>query len=196
VTKSLLVGSPLAGWGLPLAEVPDPVFAERMAGDGLAIDPTGSVLHAPCDGEVLDMKGARHAVTIRSPIGIDILMHVGIDTVKLAGDGFVPLVATGARVSQGQPLMRFDLERLVRMAPSLITPVVLASPGTVLRRSVHHTLKVGDVLREIATGEVARQAAVDSSRRHGASSACPSSMACTCVRRRCSRRRCARSPPK
>ena len=101
------------------------------------------------------MKGAKHAVTIRSSIGIDILMHVGIDTVKLGGEGFVPLVATGARVSQGQPLLRFDLDRLVRRAPSLITPVVLASPGTVLRRSVHRTLKVGDVLMEIATGEVA-----------------------------------------
>jgi phosphoenolpyruvate-protein phosphotransferase len=155
MTKSLLIASPLAGWGLPLAEVPDPVFAERMAGDGLAIDPTGGVLHAPCDGEVMDMKGAKHAVTIRSPIGIDILMHVGIDTVKLAGEGFVPLVATGARVSQGQPLLRFDLMALVRRAPSLVTPVVLASPGAVLRRTIHRALKVGDVLMEVSTGEAA-----------------------------------------
>jgi phosphoenolpyruvate-protein phosphotransferase len=153
--KSLLIAAPLAGWGLPLAEVPDPVFAERMAGDGVAIDPTGAVLHAPCDGEVLDMKGARHAVTLRCALGIDILMHVGIDTVKLDGDGFVPLVATGARVSQGQPLMRFDLERLARRAPSLITPVVLASPGTVLRRTIHRAVRVGDVLMEVAPGEAA-----------------------------------------
>ena len=152
MTKSLLLAAPLAGWALPLAEVPDPVFAERMAGDGVAIDPTGSVLHAPCDGEILDMKGAQHAVTIRSALGIDVLIHVGIDTVKLDGKGFVPLVAVGARVEQGVPLLRFDLERLARAAPSLITPIVLASPGTIRTRTIHRAVRVGDVLMEIAEG--------------------------------------------
>jgi len=152
MTKSLLLAAPLAGWALPLSEVPDPVFAERMAGDGLAIDPTGSVLHAPCDGEILDMKGAQHAVTIRSALGIDVLVHVGIDTVKLAGKGFVPLAAVGAKVEQGQPLLRFDLERLARAAPSLITPIVLASPGTIRTRTIHRAVRVGDVLMEIAEG--------------------------------------------
>lgn len=151
--RSLLIAAPLAGWSLPLAEVPDPVFADRMAGDGVAIDPTGSVLHAPCDGEVVDMKGARHAVTLRSALGIDILMHVGIDTVKLEGEGFVPLVRAGERVSQGQPLLRFVLGDLARVAPSLVTPVVLASPGMVLRRTIHCVVRVGDVLMEVAPGE-------------------------------------------
>jgi phosphoenolpyruvate-protein phosphotransferase len=156
--KSLLVAAPLAGWGLPLAEVPDPVFAERMAGDGVAIDPTANVLHAPCDGEVLDMKGARHAVTVRTALGIDLLMHVGIDTVGLGGEGFVPLVRAGERVSQGQPLLRFDLELLARRAPSLVTPVVLASPGAILRRTIHRAVRVGDVLMEIAGREAATSA--------------------------------------
>jgi glucose-specific phosphotransferase system IIA component len=84
--------SPLAGWCLPLAEVPDPVFAGAMAGDGLAIDPTGNTLFAPCDGEIISMQGARHAVTVRSDSGVDILMHVGIDTVNLKGAGFELLV--------------------------------------------------------------------------------------------------------
>lgn len=149
---SLLIAAPLAGWSLPLAEVPDPVFAESMAGDGVAIDPTGSVLHAPCDGDVVDMKGARHAVTLRSALGIEILMHVGIDTVKLGGEGFVPLVRAGEHVSQGQPLLRFVLGDLARRVPSLVTPVVLASPGTVLRRTIHRAVRVGDVLMEVAAG--------------------------------------------
>ncbi len=153
MTKSLLLAAPLAGWALPLVEVPDPVFAERMAGDGVAIDPTGSVLHAPCDGEILDMKGAQHAVTLRSPLGIDVLMHIGIDTVKLGGAGFVPLEAVGAKVEQGQPLLRFDLEHLARRAPSLVTPIVLASPGTILTRTIHRAVRVGDVLMEILEGE-------------------------------------------
>ena len=152
MTKSLLLAAPLAGWALPLSEVPDPVFAERMAGDGVAIDPTGGVLHAPCDGEILDMKGAQHAVTIRSALGIDVLVHVGIDTVKLGGAGFVPLEAVGARVEQGQPLLRFDLALLARRAPSLVTPIVLASPATIRTRTIHRAVRVGDVLMEIAEG--------------------------------------------
>ena len=104
------------------------------------------------------MKGARHAVTLRSAIGIDVLIHVGIDTVKLDGDGFVPLAAVGAHVSQGQPLLRFDLERLARRVPSLVTPIVLASPGAVLRRTIHRAVRVGDVLMEVATGESAERA--------------------------------------
>ena len=62
----LTLRSPLAGWCLPLEEVPDPVFAQRMAGDGMAIDPTQGVLHAPCDGEIVTMKNAKHAVTLRA----------------------------------------------------------------------------------------------------------------------------------
>jgi phosphoenolpyruvate-protein phosphotransferase len=155
MSRSLLLAAPLSGWALPLAEVPDPVFAERMAGDGVAIDPTAGVLHAPCDGEVLDMKGARHAVTIRSALGIDVLMHVGIDTVGLDGDGFFPLVQAHEKVTQGQPLLRFDLERIARKAPSLVTPIVLASEGQILRRTIHRAVKVGDVLLEIATGTAA-----------------------------------------
>ena len=155
MSKSLLLAAPLPGWALPLAEVPDPVFAERMAGDGVAIDPTGGVLHAPCDGEVLDMKGARHAMTIRSPLGIDVLMHVGIDTVGLGGDGFFPLVQPDEKVTQGQPLLRFDLERIARKAPSLVTPIVLASAGQVLRSTIHRAVKVGDVLMEVVQGTAA-----------------------------------------
>ena len=84
--------SPLEGWCGALDEVPDPVFGQRMLGDGLAIDPTGSVLFAPCDGEIITLPDSRHAVSIRSPQGIEVLIHVGIDTVQLAGRGFAALV--------------------------------------------------------------------------------------------------------
>ena len=100
---ALVLKAPLAGWCMPLAEVPDPVFAQAMAGDGVAIDPTGNALHAPCDGEIVPMKDAKHAVTVRSASGIDVLVHVGIDTVKLAGEGFTQnmrlfLISTGKAV--------------------------------------------------------------------------------------------------
>ncbi len=80
----LVLLCPLQGWSAPLDEVPDPVFAGRMLGEGLAIDPLGSTLHAPCAGQVLALPDTRHAVTLRSAQGADILMHIGIDTVGRA----------------------------------------------------------------------------------------------------------------
>src|SRR6187397_1385615 len=84
----LVVQSPLEGWAMPLTEVPDEVFAAAMAGDGVAIDPTGDTVCAPFDGEVVPVGTARHAVTVRSASGVEILVHVGIDTVALGGAGF------------------------------------------------------------------------------------------------------------
>src|SRR6185437_6367804 len=77
--RRLVLLSPLAGWSTPLEETPDPVFAGRMLGGGLAVDPTGSTLHAPCDGEIITLPESRHAVTLRSDGGAEILMHIGID---------------------------------------------------------------------------------------------------------------------
>lgn len=93
---TLILKSPLSGWSLSLADVPDPVFAQRMAGDGVAIDPTGNTLHAPCDGEIVPMPGAKHALTVRTSSGHDILLHLGIDTVQLGGKGFDMLVQPGS----------------------------------------------------------------------------------------------------
>jgi multiphosphoryl transfer protein len=138
--------SPLAGWALPLAEVPDPVFAQGTVGEGLAIDPVEGLLHAPCDGRVAFVAGHRHAVHLHAEGGLVLLMHVGIDTVGLRGEGFEPLVADGAVVEAGQPLLRFDLEGLARAAPSLVTPVLVSEGGRVLERVHSRLLAVGDTL--------------------------------------------------
>ncbi len=144
--------APLAGWALPLTEVPDPVFAQRMAGDGVAIDPTGSVLHAPCDGEVVPMQGASHALTLRTVEGADVLLHLGIDTVQLAGAGFTPLVRAGDKVRAGQELLRFDLDLIARRARSAVTPILLASEGIIRRRHENGAVEIGDFLMEIEVG--------------------------------------------
>ena len=91
----LILKSPLAGWAGPLDEMDDEVFASRMLGDGVAIDPTEGVLHAPCDGEIGAMPETAHAVTIRAGNGAEILLHVGVDTVALKGEGFEALVPDG-----------------------------------------------------------------------------------------------------
>jgi phosphocarrier protein FPr/phosphocarrier protein len=138
--------APLAGWAAPLDEVPDPVFADRMMGEGLAIDPTGDAMFAPCAGVVLKVHDARHAVTLRTDNGADILIHLGIDTVALKGDGLVAHVADGQRVAAGERLVSFDLDLLAQRAPSLMTPVLVTNPDA-------FRLRVIAVGREVAVGE-------------------------------------------
>lgn len=124
--SDLTIYAPLAGWVTPLAEVPDPVFAEKMLGDGVAIDPVNDALCAPCDATVLTVHEAGHAVTLRSTDGYELICHIGIDTVSLGGKGLTPQVQAGAKVLAGQPLIRFDLDYLVQNAPAVVTPVIVA----------------------------------------------------------------------
>lgn len=98
-----------------------------MVGDGLSIDPTDAVLVAGCDGEVVALHAAGHAVTIQTAEGIDVLMHVGIDTVNLKGEGFHPRVGIGDKVRTGTPLIEFDLDFVATHAKSLLTQVIITS---------------------------------------------------------------------
>ena len=141
--------APLAGWCSPLEEAPDAVFAQRMLGDGLAIDPTANVLHAPCDGEVIALAASKHAITLAAG-GAEILMHVGIDTVGLRGEGFEALVGVHTRVRAGEPLLRFDLDLLARRAKSVLTPIVVTDGAyRIVRRNQDVLVAVGDFLLEL-----------------------------------------------
>jgi phosphoenolpyruvate-protein phosphotransferase len=118
--------SPLSGILVPIDSIPDPVFAGKMVGDGVGIDPTDNMLRAPIDGEVIQIHSSLHAITIRSDIdGTEILMHIGIDTVKLKGEGFKAKVKVGDKVQTGQDLIEFDMDFLAVKAKSLITPVLI-----------------------------------------------------------------------
>ena len=123
----LRILSPLSGQVWPLERVPDPVFAQKMVGDGLSIDPTDARLLAACDGEVVALHAAGHAVTLRTADGVEVLMHVGIDTVMLKGDGFHPRVKQGDTVRAGTPLIDFDLDFVATHAKSLLTQIVIAN---------------------------------------------------------------------
>lgn len=124
---SIILTSPLQGWAASLDDVPDAVFAGRMLGDGVAIDPLTGVLHAPCDAEVLTLHASSHAVTLRGEGSVEVLMHLGVDTVALGGTGFEALVAVGDQVTRGQPLVRFDLDAVAQAVPSLMTPVIVTN---------------------------------------------------------------------
>jgi multiphosphoryl transfer protein len=154
----LKIMSPLRGWCAPLDEVPDAVFSGRMLGDGLAIDPTDGVVLAPCDGEIITLPDSGHAVSIRNPQGLEILIHIGIDTVQLGGRGFAARVRPGAQVKTGDLLIRFDLDIVARAAKSLMSPIVVTSDGMTLQnRRASGLTNTGELLFEVI-GETLRSA--------------------------------------
>ncbi|MDG2534402.1 phosphoenolpyruvate--protein phosphotransferase [Sphingomonas sp. HITSZ_GF] len=149
MSDAVSLTAPFAGWLAPLEEVPDPVFAERMMGDGFAIDPVEGVLRAPAAAEVINVPESGHAVTLRLDNGADLLLHIGLETVALGGKGFAARVAAGERVAQGQALIEFDLDAVATAARALITPVIMASEG--------YTLELGSLGRAVAAGAVVGQ---------------------------------------
>lgn len=150
--SKLVLVAPLQGWSTPLDEAPDPVFAGRMLGDGLAIDPTGATLYAPCNGTLIGVPASKHAVTLRAENGAEILLHIGIDTVGLGGKGFQAHVRAGQSVAAGERLISFDLDLLARQAKSVLTPVILTDGNgfTICRRGQDRSVEVGDFLMEIS----------------------------------------------
>jgi phosphoenolpyruvate-protein phosphotransferase len=147
----LKIMAPFDGWCAPLDEVPDEVFAGRMLGDGLAVDPTSAIVLAPCEGQIVTLPQSAHAISIRGAAGFDVLIHIGIDTVRLAGKGFDARVKPGSRVQAGEELIRFDLDIVARGAKSLITPIVVTSDGAVItNRRAPGAVRAGELLFEIS----------------------------------------------
>ena len=107
--------------------MPDPVFSQNLAGDGISIDPTDNILRAPCPGEIMQRHAAGHAVTLKAAGGVEVLMHVGIDTVALKGQGFTSRVQVGDKVETGAPLIEFDLDYVATNAKSLLTEVTISN---------------------------------------------------------------------
>lgn len=119
--------SPLSGKVLPLSDVPDKVFSSGAMGKGLAIDPEKGELIAPADGEITTIFPTGHAVGLTTKDGIEILMHIGMDTVELEGQGFETFVKQGDQVKAGDLLVRFDIEAIKAAGYSVITPIVITN---------------------------------------------------------------------
>lgn len=124
-TRVVRLLQPIAGQVKPLSAVPDPTFAEEIMGPGLAIEPIGDTVIAPAPGRVGHVFDTGHAVAIVTDDGIEVLVHVGLDTVGMAGDGFTTLVQTGDIVDEGTPLLRIDLDKIRAAGHPTITPVVV-----------------------------------------------------------------------
>jgi len=145
--------TPIEGIVTPIELVPDPVFAQKMVGDGLSIEPTTDTLVAPFDAIVIKIQKTSHAITLKHESGLEILIHIGIDTVLLKGDGFTPLVGDGEQVKQGQPLIKFDIDAVAQKAKSLLTMVVVTN-GDELMKGISKAkkdafLKTNDLLMTI-----------------------------------------------
>jgi len=125
--QSVSIVSPLTGIAVPLSEVPDEAFSGKFMGDGFAIEPADGVLVAPFDGTVAHVIDSRHALILEHASGLQLLLHIGINTVGLKGEGFIAKVKTGDAVKAGQELIEFDPELIRRAGYPLITPVVIAN---------------------------------------------------------------------
>ena len=144
----------VTGRAVPIESVPDPAFAQKMVGDGIAIEPEATTITAPCDGRVVQVHRSKHAYGIQASTGAQVLVHVGLETVELKGDGFRPRVREGQEVKAGQPLVEFDRAVLARRGVSQLTLVVIenmdehpvtwrAAPGTALRGGADRILRLG-----------------------------------------------------
>ncbi|MQT43757.1 MULTISPECIES: glucose PTS transporter subunit IIA, partial [unclassified Pseudomonas] len=126
-TQQLELLAPLSGVLMPLEQVPDPVFSSRLMGDGLCIDPTSQVLCAPLAGVISNLQHTGHAVSITDASGVQVLLHIGLDTVNLGGQGFTCLVEEGQQVVAGQALIEFDADYVAQHARSLLTLMLVVS---------------------------------------------------------------------
>jgi multiphosphoryl transfer protein len=122
-----IITAPLSGHLVALEDVPDPVFAQKVVGDGISIDPITQKLLAPCDGRIEQLHRSRHAITIATESGIDVLIHIGLDTVELKGQGFTARVAVGDIVRGGDTLIEFDADFVATHAKSLLTQIIVTA---------------------------------------------------------------------
>ena len=117
----------VSGHVIPITEVADPVFSSKALGDGVAIRPEGQVITAPCSGEISMVAETGHAVGITVNNGAELLLHIGLDTVSLDGEGFRVMVKQGKKVKQGDVLLEFDMQGIQSAGYPLVTPMVICN---------------------------------------------------------------------
>ncbi|WP_270181466.1 PTS sugar transporter subunit IIA [Alkalihalobacillus sp. CinArs1] len=119
--------APMNGKVVELENVPDPTFAQKMMGDGVAIEPTDGEVVSPVNGKIIQFFHTKHAVGIESESGLELLIHVGLETVGMGGEGFEGHVKEGDKVKVGDPLISVDLDLVKEKAASTITPVIITN---------------------------------------------------------------------
>lgn len=121
--------SPVDGEILDIEDCVDPIFAQSIVGPGVLLMPTGSKVYSPCAGEVTIVANGNHGITIKNPDGYQVLIHIGIDTVEMEGDGFISYKNTGDIVETGDLLIEFDLEKIKASGKNIQSPLVITNPS-------------------------------------------------------------------
>ena len=142
----------LEGKTVALKDVPDQIFSKKILGSGIAIMPSGQVLMAPVDGTVAAlMTRTRHSCCIRGEKGLEVLLHIGVNTVEMNGDGFELLVENGQRVKAGDPLIAFSLKKIQEAELPIVSSMIITEMGAYHHASFHQGLEVkkGDVIASL-----------------------------------------------
>lgn len=127
VDKEIEITSPVNGKYVKLEDIPDPVFAEKMMGEGFGVDPTDGEVVAPVAGTVMQVFPTNHAVGIKTNNGLEVLIHIGLETVAMEGKGFEGHVSEGDKVEKGDKLVTFDMDLVKSEANSTISPVIITN---------------------------------------------------------------------
>lgn len=125
--KEIELKAPIIGNAVELSKVPDEVFASKMLGDGLAFEPSEGLLLAPFEGEIIQIFPTKHALGLKTKEGLELLLHIGVDTVSMNGQGFESFVKPGDIVQEGQKLIRFDIDLINKLAKSAVTPLLITN---------------------------------------------------------------------
>ncbi|MCM3760359.1 PTS glucose transporter subunit IIA [Alkalihalobacillus oceani] len=142
--KEEMIHAPLTGKLVSIEDVPDPTFSQKMMGDGFAIDPADGSVLAPVSGEIVQVFPTKHAVGIKTAGGAEVLIHIGLETVTMDGEGFEAHVKEGDQVQVGDLLVEFDLNLVKEKAASTLTPVIITNQD-----------QLDSVIKEPATETVA-----------------------------------------
>lgn len=151
IAKSKQLASPLNGRVLPLNQVPDQVFASGAMGNGIAIKPDQGIVCSPADAKVTVLFPTGHAIGLKTDDGVEVLIHIGMDTVNLEGEGFESLVVIGEKVKKGQELIKFDIEKITASDLTTITPIIITNTAdySSFIPTSETSVEVGDFLIEI-----------------------------------------------
>ena len=125
--KGIDLLAPINGTIIPLEEVPDPVFSQKMMGEGIAVQPSGGHVYAPFSGEIIMITPTKHAIAIRAKSGVEVLIHLGLETVSLKGEGFQLAVKEGEQVEMGQLLIEVDWAYIEQHVEHTITPIIVTN---------------------------------------------------------------------
>lgn len=148
--KTISIHMPIEGQIIDITDVPDQVFSQKIVGDGFAVIPEKGVVYAPCDAEVILQPQEKHAVGLRALNGAEILIHFGMDTVNLKGEGFHSNIKQGDHVKQGDIILTVDLEQIKDKVPSIATPIIITNKDDYILGEINKTALCGDVVMEIS----------------------------------------------